>query len=407
MNEKENDQMKKVIAFVLVLCMAIAAIPALAEEDFTGIWYLQQFGVTAATFELKADGTCSASIETGMEQSAVEGTWSADGDNVTITYQEQSLTLTFDGTDLQLSAESLAAAAGTSIPEETDLSMFASLMKLSREPGKLTAAEYAAYQTDGTLPEGKTQEEMTAIDTEIKMLMMSMFATMSAEGGFSAEGDTAQAAETGPVLETVEENFYIRESYWGTEAVYIAKVKNITEDSVQINDGKIVLKDADGSEIARREWFGTSGSRYLEPGEISVISFISDSIEEGKTVADYEVTIEARHNEYATPDVAVEVSNIELREREGFSSKEYLTAATLTNAGDEPLTNVSVLFVRKDSEGKMIDVGERDLGMLELCANSSLTFVDDVNSDAVKYCEANGLTLGEIEAFAWQEIRNY
>ena len=54
----------------------------------------------------------------------------------------------------------------------------------------------------------------------------------------------------------------------------------------------------------------------------------------------------------------------------------------------------------------MIDVGERDLGMLELCANSSLTFVDDVNSDAVKYCEANGLTLGEIEAFAWQEIRN-
>lgn len=399
--------MKKVIAFVLVLCMVIAAIPALADEDFTGVWYLTQYGLGAASLDLKADGTCAATVESADPPTQVEGTWSADGNNVTITYDGQSMAFAFDGTDLVLSAEAMAEMSGTSIPEGTDLSMFSSLMKLSREPADLSAAEYAAYQTDGTLPEGKTQEEMTAIDTEIKMLMMSMFATMSAEGGFSAGGDTAQAAETGPVLETVEENFYIRESYWGTEAVYIAKVKNITEDSVQINDGKIVLKDADGSEIARREWFGTSGSRYLEPGEISVISFISDSIEEGKTVADYEVTIEARHNEYATPDVAVEVSNIELREREGFSSKEYLTAATLTNAGEEPLTNVSVLFVRKDSEGKMIDVGERDLGMLELCANSSLTFVDDVDSDAVKYCEANGLTLGEVEAFAWQEIRDY
>ena len=44
-----------------------------------------------------------------------------------------------------------------------------------------------------------------------------------------------------------------------------------------------------------------------------------------------------------------------------------------------------------------------------LCGKNEtvLVLVDDVNSDAVKYCEANGLTLGEIEAFAWQEIRNY
>lgn len=397
--------MKKILALVMVLCMALAAVPALADEDFTGIWYLQQYGLTAAVFDLKDDGTCVATVESGDTPTEMEGTWSAEGNDVTITYQDQSLVFTFDGTDLQLSAEALAATAGTAIPEGTDLSFLNSLMKVSREPGKLTAAEYAAYSADGTVPEGMTQEEIETFDAEIKASMMSLFAMMASQSesiGESAGGED----ETGPVLETVEENFYIRESYWGAEAVYIAKVQNITEDSVLINDGVLILKDADGSEIARREWFGTCGSRYLEPGEISVVSFISDSIEEGKTVADYEVTIEARRNGYATPDVTVEVSNIELREQEGFSSKEYLTAATLTNAGEEPLTGVSILFVRKDSEGNMIDVGERNLGMLELCANSSVTFVDEVSSDAVKYCESNGLTLGEVEVFAWQEIRN-
>ena len=34
--EKEFSSMKKFLALMLVLCMALAAIPALAETDFTG-----------------------------------------------------------------------------------------------------------------------------------------------------------------------------------------------------------------------------------------------------------------------------------------------------------------------------------------------------------------------------------
>ena len=404
--------MKKILALILVLCMALAALPALADEDFTGSWYLLQYGLTASSFELNADGTCSATTDTGEgDPQSIDGTWSADGDNVTITFAQadteaQSMTFTYDGTDLVLGLEGLARAFGTEIPEGTDVSMFSALMKLSREPGKISALEFTAYQTDGTLPEGKTQEDMDAIIAEYQALAMSMLALMASSVDTSTGSDAGQESEAAAVLNTLEENFYVRSTYFGPEAVYIAKVQNTSEESVNINDGTLILKDAEGNEIARREWFGACGSRYLEPNEITVVSFIQD-LEEGQTVADYEVNIKAEHNDYSTPDIICEVSDIQLRSKEGYSSTNYYTAATLTNAGEEVLTDVSVLFVLKDSEGKMIYVGTRDLGMFELGANSSITFVDDVGSSAVEYCEANGLTPGEVEAFAWQEIRNY
>ena len=397
--------MRKILALVLAMCMALAAVSALADEDFTGVWYLTQYGLGAASLDLKADGTCAATVESADPPTQVEGTWSADGNNVTITYDGQSMAFAFDGTDLVLSAEAMAEMSGTSIPEGTDLSMFSSLMKLSREPADLSAAEYAAYTNDGTIPEGKTKEDMEAIDAEMKTLMMSLF-SVAAAAGTAAEGTEAQE-EAAPVLSTVEENFYIRETYFGREAVYIAKVQNTTEDIVSIGDGLLVLKDENGEEISRREWYGTVGSRYLEPGEVTVVSFVSDEIEEGKTVSDYEVTIGANRNGYATPDVAFETSNVELREREFFSNKEYLTAATLTNTGDEPVANLAVVFILRDSEGKMIAVGEWSLGRLELCPGSSVNVVDSVDSSAVEYCTANGLALGELEAIAWQEIRDY
>ena len=100
--------MKKFLALTLVLCMALAAIPALAETDFTGTWYLVTMGQTAGTFELNADGTCAATIYANTEEQKMEGTWSADGDVVTITAQEQALPMTFDGTDLILGEAALS-----------------------------------------------------------------------------------------------------------------------------------------------------------------------------------------------------------------------------------------------------------------------------------------------------------
>ena len=49
--------MKKILAFLLALCMTMAAVPVTAEGDASGSWYLVVIGLTAAEIELNADGT--------------------------------------------------------------------------------------------------------------------------------------------------------------------------------------------------------------------------------------------------------------------------------------------------------------------------------------------------------------
>ena len=62
-----------------------------------------------------------------------------------------------------------------------------------------------------------------------------------------------------------------------------------------------------------------------------------------------------------------------------------------------------MVVVTRDSNGKMVDLGMRNLGMNELGAGSTITLVDDVDSAVAKYCEANQLTLEGLEACAWVE----
>ena len=46
--------MKKILALILALCLALAAVPVLAEDDLSGTWYMVMMGLTAGTFELNA-----------------------------------------------------------------------------------------------------------------------------------------------------------------------------------------------------------------------------------------------------------------------------------------------------------------------------------------------------------------
>ena len=394
--------MKKIFALFLALCLVLAALPVMAENDFSGTWYLVMLGMNGATFELNADGTFTGTSETDEEEAKkTEGTWSADGDQVTLTVDSAPLVLSYDGTDLLLStdAETLAAMNIASL-DGIDMSMLDGLIKFSREPGKITPAEFAVYMVDGTVPEGKSKEDFDAVWTQMAPLFMALTTAMGT-GDASVSGPGTGEGAAKPEVTVVEENFYTCESYFGQEAVYIAKVQNNNESPVYIDNGTLILKDADGTEVGRREWFGTCGSRYLSPGEISYVSFRAD-IEEGVTVAGYDKEINASAATYGE-DTAIELGKVELRSEEGFSSVNYYTAATFTNSGEEPLSRVEVLFVLKDSEGKMIDIGDRGLGMLELASGSTITVVSDVNSSAVKYCEANGLTPGEVEAVAWKQ----
>ena len=398
--------MKKILAMMLVLCLALAAVPALAEDDLTGTWYLLYMGMTGGTFELKADGTCVAVSSANGEEVSTEGTWTLDGTTVTLSIGGASMALTYDGTNLLMSEEAVESFGGGSVPEGMSLSMLSSFLMFSREPGKITAEEYMAYSTDGTVPEGKTKEEMDAIQAEMMMLALSMMGSMDTgnTGGANTADPAAGSAEA-PELTIAEENFITRESYFGSEFVYIAKVQNNTESVMTIDNGSISVKDAEGNEIVNRDWLGTTGSRYLEPGEISFISFRGD-LPEGAEAAGFEKTIGVSANGTFYTDAAVEIGGSELRQKEGFSGTDYYAAVTVTNTGDTPLANLEVIIVTRDAEGKMIDIGESALGMNELGAGSTITLVDSIDSSAVKYCEANNTAPAAIEAYAWVNLRN-
>ncbi len=392
--------MKKIFALFLALCMALAALPVMAENDFSGTWYLILVGMSCGTFELDANGTFTGESGSGEDIHKTEGTWSADGDQVTLTVNSAPLVVSYDGTDLLLNTDTeTLSAMNISSLDGIDMSMLDGLIKFSRNPGKITPTEFAVYMADGTVPEGKSAEDFNDVFMQLTPLFMALSANMTGGDPTVSDPGTGEGAAK-PEVTVLEENFYPCESYFGQEAVYIAKVQNNNESPVYIDNGSLILKDADGNEVGRREWFGTCGSRYLSPGEISYISFRAD-IEEGITVAGYDKEINASAATYGE-DTTIELGNVELRSEEGFSSVNYYTAATFTNSGEEPLSGVEVLFVLKDSEGKMIDISERGLGMLELGAGSTITVVSDVNSTSVKYCEANGLTLGEVEAVAWK-----
>ena len=177
MKERKVLFMKKMLALLLVLCMALASIPALAETDFTGTWYLILAGMTCGTFELNADGTCVGTTAASDEEKKLNGTWSAEGDLVTLTISEESLPLTFDGTDLTFGTEEVATPKdGTTIDFP---------LKFSREPGEVTTDELTAYASDGTVPEGKKKEDIEKVLDQVGLLFLAAVESVAIEATYS------------------------------------------------------------------------------------------------------------------------------------------------------------------------------------------------------------------------------
>lgn len=388
--------MKKFLALILVLCMALAAIPAAAENDFTGTWYLIMLGMTGGTFELNADGTCAISVAADSEEHNVECTWSAEGDTVTLSVGEKSMVMTFDGTDMLLSEDAITAFGGGTVPAGTDLSALGSLIRLSREPGLITAAEYAAYTSDGTVPEGKTEEEMQQFQQQFMLTFLSLAGSM----GSLSVGESGGEPASGPELTVLEENFYVRKGYGSDEAFYIAKIQNQNDAPLSISNSLLVLKDAEGNEIARKDYMGDSGSRYLESGEITFVTMYAD-LEEGVVPAAFEATFQTSDSPYAT-DTQVEISDVAMRIRESYWTSYELTAS-YTNTGDAPVSNIRAAIALRDAEGKLLTLVTPGLYPNELAPGSTITLVESVDGLTVDYITDNGVELGELEAYGWME----
>lgn len=388
--------MKKYIALALALCMALAVFPVFADEA-GGTWYLNYFGMTAGTLELKDDGTCGLTSSIGGESQTVEGTWTAEDGKISVNANGQLLPFLFDGTSLTMDMEGIAALTGTDLSSVEASGMNADMLNafisFTREPSAITAEEFSAYQADGTIPEGKSKEDFAQIQAN----MMSMFALLYGSMSFDGTGESAAEASYGITI--LEENFYLRDSYSGQQGYYIAKVKNENEVPVYLSSATLVLSDAELNEVGRGEYFATTGSRYLEPGEESFIS-IQAEVNEGAVTDSHACGINCTDVSYQTPDLAYEVNDASIRVDKNDSTF-YYAAATVTNTGDAPQSGINVVIAVKDGEGNLIDLVSGSLWRNELGAKSSFTFIESIDSRSVEYCTNNGLTLSGAEAFAW------
>ena len=173
--------MKKLFSLVLALCMVLTAVSSLAEGDFTGTWYMNMIGLCAGSFDINADGTFSFTVETDEGTQTREGTWKQDENAVILTIDEQDLPMTWDGESISLDMQALFDLA----PDATgmnlsglDDSVISSLFQVSREPAKIKPADYVAYQQDGTIPEGVTEEDMQTVSANVMGLMIMMMGSM-------------------------------------------------------------------------------------------------------------------------------------------------------------------------------------------------------------------------------------
>ena len=120
--------MKKLVSLILVLLLICMAIPTMAEEEITGDWYLktmksgdQEYDAASIGYvivmTLNEDGSATMTMP---GQEPIAGTWTLDGDKITVTaddapvdgtVSEGAIVLEQDGMEMVFTREEVSAIA--------------------------------------------------------------------------------------------------------------------------------------------------------------------------------------------------------------------------------------------------------------------------------------------------------
>ena len=378
--------MKKLTALLLALCMLLAVVPALGE-DFSGTWYMVLEDVTVGTLEMNADGAFSMTVQASDEANTAEGTWEATDAGVTLTVNGDPAEAIYD------------AEAGTLTIAELPIPM-------QREKGKYEVQlmiDVLNMKEDIEFPEGVTQLEASAAALKFYLKLNELKGILEGTGTGTEDGGTPDATKA-PAGEAeadiLAENFVVTESYSGYDGTYIAKVQNNTGSPLWLTGGSLVVKDASGNLVGTREYLSTCGSKYLEPGEISVVTMQVELETDGEYT--YEKVIKAEAKSWSGPDAAVTVTDPAYVEGK-YDSK--LLQATVTNDTEQNLPDVEIAFLLSDENGLPLALVTNTLYNTELCPNSSLVVKSNVYTKVAEYFAAKSI-IPAVEAFAWVEYDN-
>ncbi len=384
--------MKKLTALLLAMCMLLAVVPALGE-DFSGTWYMVLEDVNVGTLEMNADGTFSLTVQAGEEANTAEGTWEATDAGVTLTVNGDPAEALYD------------AEAGT-----LTISMLP--IPMQREKGKYEVQLMmdvldVSKANEVELPEGVTYLDAATTALAFVMKLNELKGTLGGTGTETGTGtedggapDATEAPAGGTGVDILAENFVVTESYSGYDGTYIAKVQNNTGSPLWLTGGSLVVKDASGNLVGTREYLSTCGSKYLEPGEISIATMQVELEADGEYT--YEKVIKAEAKSWSGPDAAVTVTDPAYVEGK-YDSK--LLQATVTNDTEQNLPDVEIAFLLSDENGLPLALVTNTLYNTELCPNSSLVVKSNVYTKVAEYFAAKSITPA-VEAFAWVEYDN-
>ncbi len=201
--------MKKLISLVLILCMACMLVPAMADEDLTGDWYAS-FAGAVMTMTVNADGTLTMLIPGQAEASP--GTWTLEGDQITITVQDSPATgtvtadgiaLSEGGMDLLFTREPIGAITVADVKADAAEEEFYgewTMTYLGAEGMILDAASAGMVFPNIKLGKG-TVEFIPSSDEDLYALMFSLLGLTSsyADGKLALTATTEGADATGTV----------------------------------------------------------------------------------------------------------------------------------------------------------------------------------------------------------------
>lgn len=366
--------MKKVFAILLALGLLLSALPALAE-DFSGMWYLNLTDVDLGYFQLNEDGTMTGDV---IGAGAIEGTWSSTDASVTLVVDGDPLVFSWDGTMLY----------------SADL-----LIPVIREQGSVPASVIQALENDETpeLPEGMTLEQAQAVyeafEAEFERLQ---------NIAIEAEQQARLAESAEYKVDILAENFYVMEEYSSLRGYWLAKVINMNSVPVYLRDGALKVLDAEGNQVGEATYLSSTGSRYLEPGEISFVSMRTDIEGDGANLT-YNASIETTIRSYVT-DAALPLADADFEPLDPDSTSYMRT--TVTNDTDKPVS-VNAVFALEDAEGTPWLISDEEVYNHELTPGSSLILKSSVYTSFAEFIQEKGIEITTIETYAWYEIRDY
>ena len=162
------------------------------------------------------------------------------------------------------------------------------------------------------------------------------------------------------------------------------------------------MTDAAGNQVGEAKYLDTTGSKWLDPGEVSVLSMEAD-LEENIEVS-YTKEFEVTDGGYYSKDVAVTLTDPAYIPAHDYESA--LMKATVVNDTGALLPGLNVIFILEDAEGNLLDVRSEMIYRHELGVDSSITMYTSVDSKVADYLSANGIEPAAVEAYAWVSVKD-